>query len=302
MPKSPALVILAAGIGSRYGGLKQVDPVGPGGEIVIDYSIYDALRVGFEKIVFVIRRDIEEAFRATIGQKFEERADVHYVFQELDALPDGFTVPADRTKPWGTGHAVLVARDVIDEPFAVINADDFYGQRAYQLLHDHLAHVEDESTYALVGFALRNTLSEFGSVARGICTVDPDHYLRSVVELTAIERDGERAISHQPDGTRTILTGDEWVSMNMWGFTPSLMGYLESGFEAFLRNGADNPKAEYFLPAAIDGLIQTNTVRTRVLPTPDSWFGVTYQEDKPHVVRSVQELIAKGVYPQRLWR
>jgi NDP-sugar pyrophosphorylase family protein len=302
MPKSPALVILAAGIGSRYGGLKQVDPVGPGGEIVIDYSIYDALRVGFEKIVFVIRRDIEEAFRATIGQKFEERADVHYVFQELDALPDGFTVPADRTKPWGTGHAVLVARDVIDEPFAVINADDFYGQRAYQLLHDHLAHVEDESTYALVGFALRNTLSEFGSVARGICTVDPNHYLRSVVELTAIERDGERAISHQPDGTRTILTGDEWVSMNMWGFTPSLMGYLESGFEAFLRNRADDLKAEYFLPAAIDGLIQTNTVRTRVLPTPDSWFGVTYQEDKPHVVRSVQELIAKGVYPQRLWR
>ncbi len=301
MPKSPSLVILAAGIGSRYGGLKQVDPVGPGGEIVIDYSIYDALRVGFGKIVFVIRRDIEETFRATIGQKFEDRADVHYVFQELDNIPDGFSVPAERAKPWGTGHAVLVARDVVDEPFAVINADDFYGQRAYQLLYDHLAHEEDENTYALVGFALRNTLSEFGTVARGVCNVDAEHYLRSVVELTAIERDGERAINTAPDGSKMSLTGDEWVSMNMWGFSPTLMGHLEAGFETFLRNSGNELKAEFFLPAAVDGLIHSNTVRTRVLPSPDSWFGVTYQDDKPHVIRSVQELIAKGIYPERLW-
>ncbi len=302
MPKSPSLVILAAGLGSRYGGLKQVDPVGPGGEIVIDYSIYDALRVGFNKIVFVIRRDIEETFRATIGQKFEDRADVHYVFQELDsALPDGFKVPEDRAKPWGTGHAVLVARDVIDEPFAVINADDFYGQRAYQLLHDHLAHEEDENTFALVAFALRNTLSDFGSVARGICTVDSGHYLRSVVELTAIERDGERAINRAPDGSETSLTGDEWVSLNTWGFSPALMAHLETGFDTFLRTRADDPKAEFFLPAAVDDLIHSNTIRTRVLPSPDAWFGVTYQDDKPHVVRRIQELIAKGSYPKRLW-
>ncbi len=302
MPQSPSLVILAAGIGSRYGGLKQVDPVGPGGEIVIDYSIYDALRVGFSKIVFVIRRDIEEAFRATIGQKFENRADVHYVFQELDSdLPAGFQVPADRTKPWGTGHATLAARSAIDEPFAVINADDFYGQRAYRLLHDHLACEEDENTYALVGFALRNTLSDFGSVARGICTVDPEHYLRSVVELTAIERDGDRAINRAPDGSEVSLSGDEWVSMNMWGFSPSLMAHLETGFETFLRTRADDPKAEFFLPAAVDGLISNNTVRTRVLPSPDSWFGVTYQDDKPHVIQSIRELIANGTYPERLW-
>ncbi len=193
MPQSPSLVILAAGIGSRYGGLKQVDPVGPNGEIVIDYSIHDALQVGFEKIVFVIRRDIEEAFRASIGGKFEDRADVHYVFQELDNIPEGFRVPAERTKPWGTGHAVLVAKDVIKEPFAVINADDFYGRRAYQLLHDHLAHEQDENVYALVGFALRNTLSDFGSVASGVSLSGPPsretgtvQYIREMTDLWAI--------------------------------------------------------------------------------------------------------------------
>ncbi len=302
MPKSPSLVILAAGIGSRYGGLKQVDPVGPGGEIVIDYSIYDALRVGFEKIVFVIRKDIEETFRTTIGQKFENRADVHYVFQELDsALPEDFQIPPERAKPWGTGHAVLVARDAIDEPFAVINADDFYGQRAYQLLYDHLSHEQDENIYALVGFALRNTLSDFGSVARGICSVDASHNLESVVELTAIERDGERALNRAPDGTETALTGDEWVSMNMWGFSPSLMAHLEAGFEAFLQTRSHEPKAEFFLPAAVDSLIQHGIVQSRVLPSPDSWFGVTYQDDKPHVIRSIRELVDKGIYPGRLW-
>jgi hypothetical protein len=301
MQKDPSLVILAAGIGSRYGGLKQLDPVGPSGEVVIDYSIYDALRVGFKKLVFVIRRSIEADFRATIGKRFEDKADVHYVFQELDSLPKGHSVPPGRQKPYGTGHAVLVAKDAIHEPFAVINADDFYGRRAYQLLHDHLVHEDDQDTYALVGFALRNTLSEFGTVARGICTVDSDQNLRSVVEMTAIAKDGERAVNRHPDGSEVSLTGDECVSMNMWGFAPSLIPRLEAGFEAFLRNRADDPKAEYFLPAEVDTLIQSNTVRTRVLPSPDSWFGVTYQEDKPHVVQSIGELVSKGIYPDNLW-
>ncbi len=301
MPETPSLVILAAGIGSRYGGLKQLDPVGPSGEVVIDYSIYDALHVGFKKLVFVIRRDIETDFRAAIGSRFEDKADVQYIFQELDSLPKGHSIPPGREKPYGTGHAVLVAKDAIHEPFAVINADDFYGRRAYQLLHDHLAHEEDQDTYALVGFALRNTLSDFGTVARGICTVDPNQNLRSVVEMTAISRDGDRARNRAPDGSEASLTGDEWVSMNMWGFSPSLIPRLETGFEAFLQNCADNPKGEFFLPAVIDNLIHNNTVRTRVLPSPDSWFGITYQEDKPHVVQSIRELVNKGIYPESLW-
>ncbi|MBT3194276.1 MAG: nucleotidyltransferase [Verrucomicrobia bacterium] len=301
MPDSPSLVVLAAGIGSRYGGLKQLDPVGPSGEVVIDYSLYDALHVGFEKLIFVIRRDIEADFRAAIGRRFEDKADVHYVFQELTSLPTGREVPANRQKPYGTGHAVLVAKDAIREPFTVINADDFYGRRAYQLLHDHLIHEEEEDTYALVAFALRNTLSDFGSVARGICSVDEDHFLRSVVEMTAITRDGDRAVNRMPDGSDVSLTGDEWVSMNMWGFAPSLIPRLEAGFEAFLEKCSENPKLEYFLPAVVDALVHSNTVRTRVLPSPDSWFGVTYQEDKPHVVQSIQQLVRAGIYPESLW-
>lgn len=301
MTTTPSLVILAAGIGSRYGGLKQLDPIGPHGEIVIDYSIYDALQAGFEKLVFVIRRDIENDFRSAIGRKFENRADVRYVFQDLDDLPEGFTVPAERTKPWGTGHAVLAARNAIHEPFAIINADDFYGRRAYQLLADHLMHNTDATTYALAGFALRNTLSDFGSVARGICTVNADRNLQGIEEMTAIEKDAETAINHAPDGTTTRLSGDEWTSMNMWGFTETLMPHLESGFEAFLRENADNPKAEFFLPAVVDALINANACRVRVLPSPDTWFGVTYQDDKPHVSRGIHDLVAKGIYPAPLW-
>jgi NDP-sugar pyrophosphorylase family protein len=301
MPQNPSLVILAAGIGSRYGGLKQLDPVGPSGEIVIDYSIYDALKVGFGKLVFVIRRDIEDAFRDAVGRRFENIADVHYVFQELESLPAGYSVPADRQKPWGTGHAVLVAKEAINEPFAVINADDFYGRRGYQLLHDHLSQEENQDTYALVGFALRNTLSEFGSVARGLCTVDEANCLRRVVEATEIYKDGDHARSRQADGSDVSLTGDEWVSMNMWGFSPSLLPRLEAGFRDFLETRTDNPKAEFFLPGLVDELIQTHTVQTRVLPSADAWFGVTYKEDKPHVIKSVQQLVADGAYPENLW-
>jgi hypothetical protein len=301
MSQSPSLVILAAGMGSRYGGLKQVDPVGPNGEIVIDYSIYDALQAGFNKLVFVIRRDIEDAFRSTIGGKFEGKADVHYAFQELDNLPDGFSVPADRAKPWGTGHAVLAAKDIIKEPFAVINADDYYGRCGYQLLHDHFDQNSDDDVYALVGFALRNTLSDHGSVARGICSVDEDSYLKSVVERTSITRHGDGAIFEEPDGTKEILIGDEWVSMNMWGFSAALMPHLEEGFEQFLRERGTELKSEYFLPARIDALIKSHRARVRVLPSSDTWFGVTYQEDRPHVAGSISKLVDQGLYPSPLW-
>jgi len=301
MPKSPSLVILAAGMGSRYGGLKQIDPVGPSGEIVIDYSIYDALKVGFKKIVFVIRKDIEKDFRETIGNKFADKADVHYAFQAADSLPAGFELPPERAKPWGTGHAVLAAKDEIDEPFAVINADDFYGRRGYQLLFDHLSTETDENVYAMVGFALRNTLSDYGTVARGICDVDSDSLLQKVVERTVIEKVGDHAVSHEPDGTDLELTGDEWVSMNMWGFSPTMLSHLEDGFVEFLREKIAVPKSEYFLPAVVDSLINNGTVRTKMLPSMDEWFGVTYQDDKPHVIKSIRKLVDSGIYPENLW-
>jgi len=301
MSKSPSLVILAAGMGSRYGGLKQIDPVGPSGEIVIDYSIYDALQAGFKKLIFVIRKDIEDSFKETIGSKFEGRAEVQYAFQDKSDLPDGFELPPQREKPWGTGQAVLAARDLIDEPFAVINADDFYGRRGYQLLFDHLTTEQDPNVYAMVGFALRNTLSEYGTVARGICDVDENGFLKTVVEHTSIAKSGDHAVSTLPDGTELQLTGDEWVSMNMWGFFPSIMQYLEEGFVEFLREKIDVPKSEYFLPAVVDGLIKSGVAKTKVLTSQDSWFGVTYQEDKPHVVKSIGKLIEQGLYPPKLW-
>ena len=288
-------------MGSRYGGLKQIDPVGPSGEIVIDYSIYDALRVGFKKIVFVIREDIEKDFRETIGDKFADKAEVCYAFQSVDALPAGFEVPEGRAKPWGTGHAVLAAKDQIDEPFAVINADDFYGRKAYELLFGHLDAMEDENTYAMVGFALRNTLSDFGTVARGICEVDAAGYLKKVVERTSIEKVGDHAVSHEPDGSDLELSGDEWVSMNMWGFAPNMLAHLESGFVDFLEEKIAEPKSEYFLPMVVDGLINGGQVRTRMLKSLDPWFGVTYQDDKPHVISSIQKLVDAGVYPPALF-
>ncbi len=301
MNKSPSLVILAAGMGSRYGGLKQIDPVGPSGEIVIDYSIYDALQVGFKKLVFVIRKDIEKDFRETIGSKFEGKADVHYAFQAKEDLPDGFVLPPERQKPWGTGHAVLAARAEIKEPFAVINADDFYGRRGYQLLFDHLTTETNPDIYAMVGFALRNTLSEFGTVARGICDVDADGMLREVVERTSIAKDGNHAVSNEPDGSTLPLTGDEWVSMNMWGFFPSILDYLEEGFVGFLNEKIDIPKSEYFLPAVVDNLIKQGRVKTKVLQSLDAWFGVTYQDDKPHVIKSINKLVEDGIYPASLY-
>jgi UTP-glucose-1-phosphate uridylyltransferase len=291
----PTLLILAAGMGSRYGGLKQIDAVGPSGETILDFSVYDASRAGFGQIVFVIRRDIEDAFRQSIGARFEQRVPVKYVFQEIDDLPPGFTVPAGRTKPWGTTQAVLAAAEVIHEPFAVINADDFYGQESFQSLSRHL--LTESSGYAMIGFILRNTLSEFGSVARGISAVDENGYLASVVEVTGIERDsGEiKAAGGIP------LSGDEIVSMNMWGFTPRVFDQLRAYFESFLEANSLDQRAECYLPNAVNSLVHSGESRVRVLPTSEAWFGVTYREDRPRVVESIGRLVSSGVYPKRLW-
>jgi hypothetical protein len=294
----PTLLVLAAGMGSRYGGLKQIDPVGPGGETIIDYSIHDAMRAGFGKLVFVIRRDIEAAFRETIGARFEKRLPVEYVFQELDKLPAGFTVPPGRTKPWGTTHAILMAEDVIREPFAAINADDFYGASAFRVLAEHLQ--SGSPDYCMVGFILRKTLSEFGSVARGVCRTTPDGLLQGVTELTKIEPDGAGAKYTGADGSVQRLTGDETVSMNMWGFTPGIFPQLREQLIAFLRQQGNDLKSECYIPTVVNSLVAAGQARCRVLRSADSWFGVTYREDRPRVVESVRALIARGDYPERL--
>ena len=293
------MLILAAGMGSRYGGLKQIDPVGPSGETIMDYSVYDALRAGFGKLVFVIRRDIEAAFREAIGARFERRLPVEYVFQELDWLPAGFTVPAGRTKPWGTGQAILAAESVIQEPFAAINADDFYGANSFRVLADHLR--SGSADHAMVGFVLRNTLSDHGSVARGVCGVDTDGYLQSVTELTKLERDGRGARYTDSTGVIQRLSGDEPVSMNFWGFTTALFPALRALFIEFLQQHGQEEKSEFYIPVAVNTLVASGQARCRVLSTPDSWFGVTYREDRPRVIESVRALVSRGDYPERLW-
>lgn len=295
----PTLLVLAAGMGSRYGGLKQIDPVGPGGETIIDYSIFDAVRAGFSKLVFVIRHDIESAFREAIGARFEKRLPVEYVFQELDKLPPGFSVPPNRKKPWGTGQAILMAADVIREPFAAINADDFYGANSFQVLAAHLS--SGSPDYAMVGFILRNTLSEFGSVARGACRVGPGDYLQGVTELTKIERDGDRAKYTDASGALHHLTGDEPVSMNMWGFTPTLFGHLQQQLIAFLKRSGSDEKAELYIPSVVNELVSARKERCKVLRTRDSWLGVTYREDRPFVIEGIRALIGRGGYPEGLW-
>jgi UTP-glucose-1-phosphate uridylyltransferase len=290
---------MAAGMGSRYGGLKQIDPVGPSGETLMDYSIFDALRAGFAKVVFVIRKDIEQAFKETIGAKFEKRVPVEYVFQELSGIPPGFKVPEGRTKPWGTTQAVLVAEGVVNEPFAVINADDFYGAEGYRVLAEHLE--SGSPDYAMVGFVLRNTLSDFGSVARGVSRADSGNYLETVAELTSVERDGNGAKNTDPAGNVTSLTGDELVSMNMWGFNPQIFPQLRERFRAFLEHSGNELKSEHYVPAAVNELVSSGKARVKVLRTNDAWFGVTYREDRPRVVDSIAALVQKGKYPDRLW-
>ena len=296
---TPTLLVLAAGMGSRYGGLKQMDPIGPNGEAIVDYSVYDALRAGFGKVVFVIRRDIEQPFRQFVAARFERHIAVEYVFQELDDLPKGFVAPTGRIKPWGTTHATLMAAGVIHEPFAVINADDFYGAEAYRLLARHF---QSETTdYAMVGFILRETLSSFGAVSRAVCSVGDDGYLRSIAEVKNIEPDGFCARNTDATGRVTSLTGDELVSMNMWAFTPRVFGQLLQEFQMFLELNNSNLQSESYLPSAIDSLVTHGEARVKVLRSDEAWFGVTYREDHPQVVESISRLIREGFYPKRLW-
>ena len=299
----PTLLILAAGIGSRYGGLKQVDPVGPNGEAIIDYSIYDAIRAGFGKVVFVIRESFAEAFSNSFSKKLEGKIETAYVFQELNNVPDGIEYTSERKKPWGTGHAVLVAKDVINEPFVVINADDFYGHSAYKKIGDYLDSVTDSEIpdYCMVGYGLQYTLSEHGYVSRGVCETDKNNYLKTVIERTHIEKVDGNILTELDDGSKMKMTGKEVVSMNIWGFTPSYFDFLEKYFEAFIRQNAGNPKAEFYIPFVVNELIKTGKAKLKVLESKDLWFGVTYKEDKELAVRNIAGLIKKGVYPEKLW-
>jgi hypothetical protein len=296
---------MAAGIGRRYGGLKQIDPIGPHGEIILDYSVYDALRAGFEHVVFVINKEIEQAFRERVGSTIEGQVETRYVFQELEDVPYGFEVPADRQKPWGTGHATLSCRDVVGSPFAVINADDFYGRSSFRTLCDYLTGAHDRSGVfdcCMVGYVLENTLSTHGYVARGVCEVDADGFLVDIHERTRIQRlDGN--VKYTENGATWIeLPPESVVSINMWGFTPSLFGELEARFAQFLRRNQPNiQKAEFFLPAVIGELVKENVARVKVLSTDERWYGITYQQDKPRVTQAIQALIRQGVYPEQLW-
>ncbi|MCI0499337.1 MAG: hypothetical protein L0Y36_06630 [Planctomycetales bacterium] len=297
------LLIIAAGMGSRYGGLKQIDPVGPNGEIIIDYSMYDAVRAGFNKIVFVIRHSFEDAFCEKIGRKLDGIVETVYAYQELDSCLDGFPLPQGREKPWGTGHAILVAREAIQEPFAVINADDYYGTNAYRImarqLEDMASGQADE--YAMVGYVLRNTLSDYGTVARGICECDGDGCLKKVTERTGIGRHQSGAMYKDETGSMQLLSGEEIVSMNLWGFGPDVFAHLQQQFREYLRHHAKENKAEFFIPTVVDRLVQTCQKKVKVLPSRDCWFGVTYQEDKAIAQANIRELIRQGVYPEKLW-
>lgn len=289
-------------MGSRYGGLKQIDPMGPSGETILDYSVYDALRAGFGRVVFIIRPDFEDAFRNGVAAKFADRVDVDFSFQTLDRLPDGFAVPEGREKPWGTTHAILCARSEIRGNFAVINADDFYGRDSYAVLAKHLNETDDTSSdFSMVGFTLRNTLSDHGTVARGVCTTDASGFLASIDEMTKIGRSGPGAVNTRDDGTTVRLTGDEPVSMNMWGFTPRLFDHLDRIFREFLVSAGNEPKSECFIPLTVGQLIGEKVATCRVLRTDSSWFGVTYREDKEVVQRSIADLVERGDYPSNLW-
>ena len=301
MMANPVLVVMAAGMGSRYGGLKQIDPVGPNGQIIMNYSIYDAWKAGFRRVVFIIKEELLKAFQERIGNAAQKLMQVDYVFQSLDRLPEGCSVPADRTKPLGTGHAIYCVRGVVNEPFAVINADDFYGSEAFQCMYDYLKDTKDDDKYryCMVGYRVENTLTENGTVSRGICEADTEGYLTDIVERTAISRNADGVISDPEAGE---IAEGTLVSMNMWGFTPSFLDELEAGLTTFLQKELPgNPlKGEYYLPFAVDHLIQEGRATAKVLQTAAQWYGVTYQEDKPMVAQEIQKLHDAGVYPQSL--
>lgn len=306
MSKEPVLVVMAAGMGSRYGGLKQIDPVGAHGEIIIDFSLYDAIQAGFRNVIFIIKKAIEEDFKEIIGRRMEKIVNVQYAYQELDDVPAGYIVPAGRTKPWGTGHAILACRDLLgDSPFAVINADDYYGAHAFRLIYDYLSRDDiPQGDFSMVGYILENTLTDYGHVARGVCVTTEDGYLDTIHERTHIEKRPEGAQYTEDSGqTWTTIPAGSTVSMNLWGFTPLLMQQLKADFPPFLDKALrENPlKAEYFLPTVVDTLLKAEKATVRVLKSADRWYGVTYREDKPVVVQAISEMRAQGVYPEYLW-
>ena len=306
--KKPVLVVMAAGMGSRYGGLKQIDPVDKEGHIIMDFSIFDAVKAGFEKVVFIIKKENEQDFRAAIGDRLSEKIKVSYVFQELTNLPEGYVVPEGRVKPWGTGHAIMSCMGEIDGPFVVINADDFYGSHAFQVAYDYLTTHQDEEgiyRYMMVGYRLENTLTDNGHVARGVCEMDAQGYLADIHERTHIKKRGNGAAYTEDEGKTWIpISGDATVSMNMWGFSESILGELQSRFSAFLEENLEkNPlKCEYFLPFVVDELLKEGRATVAVEKSQDKWFGVTYKEDKPMVMAAIQNLKDQGVYPAHLWK
>lgn len=296
----PTLIILAAGMGSRYGGLKQLDEVGPNGEAIIDYSLYDAIRAGFGKVVFVIRRDFEDAFKERFDPKLKGRITVEYVYQSLDKLPEGFTLPAERQKPWGTAHALLMADGVANEPFAVINADDFYGNKAYQAMADFLTASDDPAEYAMIGYNVENTLSDHGTVSRGVCETDANGYLTTVIERTKIIGEADGIYFYEEDGKHP-LNPKSPVSMNFWGLKPNVFEFLKEGFAQFLKEHGQELKSEYYIPLLVNDNIVNGNIKTKVIECDSPWFGVTYIEDKPIVKGKIDKLIADGVYPKHLW-
>ena len=301
--KDITLVIMAAGMGSRYGGLKQIDPVGDNGEIILDYSVYDAIEAGFDKVIFVIKHEIEEDFKAIMQGKFEDKIKVDYAYQNISNLPEGYTAPEGRVKPWGTGHAVLACEGMIDGPFAVINADDYYGKETFSLIYNELKNTKADNEFCMVGFKVENTLTENGHVARGVCQTNADGYLTDIVERTKIaKRDGKIMFTEDDGESWTELHRGSTVSMNCWGFSNMMLTELKARFAAFLDRNKDNMlKCEYFLPFVVDELLKEGKVSVKVLDTTEKWYGVTYKEDKQAVVDALRNKVAQGVYPEKLW-
>jgi NDP-sugar pyrophosphorylase family protein len=298
----PTLLVLAAGMGTRYGGNKQLDEVGPSGETIIDYSIYDAIRAGFGKIVFVIRRDIEEQVKERFVNRLKGKIEVDYVFQEITNVPQGAIVTPERVKPWGTSHAVMVADTAIKEPFGVINADDYYGYDSYRILRDFLVNNNDPNCYCIVGYKMGNTLSDHGTVNRGVCNVDKDGLLKNIVEVLKIEKTSDGAKAQNPEGNGEMhYDGSEIVSMNLFGFKPSFFDFLHEDFNKFIEKNGMDPKSELLIPATLDRFIKRGDIKIQVLMSNERWFGVTYREDKPFVVESINEMIRKGIYPKSIY-
>ena len=303
----PVLVVMAAGMGSRYGGLKQMDPMDDAGHVILDFSVYDVMLAGFEKVIFIIKRENDEVFRECIGDRIAKRMQVTYAYQDLDALPEGYTVPEGRQKPFGTGHAVLCCKDQVNGPFAVINADDFYGRRAFQMIYDYLSSPKEENgryQYVMVGYIMENTLTENGHVARGVCRIDESGHLVEIHERTRIERHGDETVYTEDEGASWVKIPEGSIaSMNMWGFEQNLMDELEQRFPAFLEeNLSENPlKCEFFLPSAVQQLMEEQKAEVAVLKSEDRWYGVTYKEDKETVMKAIADFKANGIYPEQLW-